>query len=111
MAPHLPWAGILTAKGTPPSTTLEPSFCFSQASARAACQVAADVAMRDSRGHVEKNVEHTAAVHMVALGCAHEQGIGRSCACGGGIQHTRNICHGVALNYGWKSPLKSRVKL
>ena len=23
---------------------------------------------------------------MVALGCAHEQGIGRSCACGGGIQ-------------------------
>ena len=50
-----------------------------------AYQVAADVATRDSRGHVERNVEHAAAVHMVALGCAHDQGIGRSCACGGGI--------------------------
>lgn len=47
MAPHLPWAGTLAAKGMPPSSKLEPSFCFSQASARAACQVAADVAMRD----------------------------------------------------------------
>ena len=63
------------------------------------------VATRDSRGHVERNVEHIAAVRMVALGCAHDQGMGRSCACGGGIQHTRNICHGVALNYGWKFPL------
>jgi hypothetical protein len=50
-------------------------------------------------------------VRMVALGCAHEQGIGRSCACGGGIQHTRNICHGVALNRFKIFPLKSRVKL
>ena len=86
MAPHLPWAGILTEKGMPPSEKSEPSFCFSQASARAAYQVAADVATRDSRGHVERNVEHIAAVHMVALGCAHDQGMGRSCACGGRIQ-------------------------
>jgi hypothetical protein len=43
------------------------------------------VATRDRGPHAEKNVEHTAAVHMVALGCAHDQGIGRSCACGGRI--------------------------
>ena len=72
MAPHLPWAGTLTAKVMPPSSSLEPRFCFSQASARAAYQVAADVATRDRGPHVEKNVEHTAAVRMVALGCAHD---------------------------------------
>ena len=87
MAPHLPWAGTLTEKGMPPSAKFEPSFCFSQASNRAACQVAADVAMRDSRGHVERNVEHIAAVRMVALGCAHDQGMGRGSACGGHIEH------------------------
>ena len=86
MAPHLPWAGILASFGMPPSSKLEPSFCFSQASNRAACQVAADVAMRDSRGHVERNVEHIAAVRMVALGCAHDQGMGRGSACGGHIE-------------------------
>ena len=86
MAPHLPWAGILTAKGMRPSAKLEPSFCFSYASARAACQVAADVATRDRWPHAERNVEPAAAVHMVALGFAHDQGMGRSCACGGRIQ-------------------------
>ena len=59
------------------------------------------VATRDSRGHVERNVEHTAAVHMVALGCAHNQGIGRSCACGGRIQR---LDHRLALNYAGNSP-------
>ena len=41
MAPHLPWAGILTEKGLPPSEKFEPRFCFSKASARAAYQIAA----------------------------------------------------------------------
>ena len=41
MAPHLPWAGILAYFGMRPSSKFEPRFCFSQASARAACQVAA----------------------------------------------------------------------
>jgi hypothetical protein len=102
MAPHLPWAGTLTEKGLPPSAKLEPSFCFSYASARAACQVAADVATRDRWPHAERNVEPAAAVHMVALGCAHDQGMGRSCACGGRMQ---GLDHGDALNYGWKFPL------
>ena len=101
MAPHLLMSGILASIGLPPSSKLEPSFCFSQASNRAACQVAADVAMRDSRGHVERNVEHIAAVHMLALGCAHNQGIGRSCACGGRIQR---LDHRLALNYAGNSP-------
>ena len=47
MAPHLLMSGILASKGLASSAKLEPRFCFSQASARAACQVAADVAMRD----------------------------------------------------------------
>ena len=102
MAPHLPWAGTLTEKGMRPSSKLEPSFCFSYASARAACQVAADVATRDRWPHAERNVEPAAAVHMVALGCAHDQGMGRSCACGGRMQ---GLDHGDALNYGWKFPL------
>ena len=85
MAPHLLMSGILASIGLPPSSKLEPSFCFSYASDRAACQVAADVATRDRGPHAEKNVEPAAAVHMVALGCAHEQGMGRSCACGGRI--------------------------
>ena len=91
MAPYLPWAGTLTEKGLPPSAKLEPSFCFSYASARAACQVAADVATRDRWPHEERNVEPVAAVRMVALGCAHDQGMGRGSACGGRIQLTRNI--------------------
>ena len=107
MAPHLPWAGTLTEKGMRPSSKLEPSFCFSYASARAAYQVAADVATRDRGPHAEKNVEPAAAVHMVALGCAHDQGMGRGSACGGRILSPR---HGAALNYGWKFPLKSRVE-
>ena len=41
MAPHLLMSGILAEKGMPPSEKFEPRFCFSQASARAACQVAA----------------------------------------------------------------------
>jgi hypothetical protein len=41
MAPHLLMSGTLTEKGMRPSAKLEPSFCFSYASARAACQVAA----------------------------------------------------------------------
>ncbi len=86
MAPHLPWAGILAYLGMRPSSKFEPVCCLSHASARAACRVAADVATRDRWRHAKRNVEHTAAVHMVALGCAHEQGIGRTCACGGGIQ-------------------------
>ena len=86
MAPHLLMSGILTEKGLPPSAKLEPSFCFSKASDRAACQVAADVATRDRWRHAKRNVEHTAAVHMVALGCAHDQGMGRGSACGGRIQ-------------------------
>ena len=91
MAPHLLMSGILTEKGLPPSAKLEPSFCFSYASARAACQVAADVATRDRWPHVERNVEPVAAVRMVALGCAHDQGMGRSCACGGRIQRLDQI--------------------
>ena len=43
MHPHLLMSGILASKGMPPSSKFEPSFCFSQASARAAYQVAADV--------------------------------------------------------------------
>ena len=85
MAPHLPWAGILAYYGMPPSSSLEPSFCFSQASDQAAYQVAAAVATRDRGPHAERYVEPAAAVHMVALGCAHDQGMGRSCACGGRI--------------------------
>ena len=65
-------------------------------------QVAADVATRDRGPHAERNVEPAAAVHMVALGCAHDQGMGRSCACGGRMQ---GLDHAGALNYGWKFPL------
>ena len=43
------------------------------------------VATRDRWRHAERNVEHAAAVHMVALGCAHDQGMGRGSACGGRI--------------------------
>ena len=107
MAPHLPWAGILAYYGLPPSSSFEPSVCFSKASDRAARQVAADVATRDRWRHDKRNVEHIAAVHMVALGCAHDQGMGRSCACGGRMQ---GLDHRAALNYGWKFPLKARVE-
>ena len=86
MAPHLLMSGILAEKGLPPSEKFKPRFCFSKASDRAAYQVAAACGDEGYRGpHVERNVEHTAAVHMVALGCAHDQGMGRSCACGGRI--------------------------
>ena len=87
MAPHLTRAGILTEKGLPPSEKFEPSFCFSKASNRAACQVAADVATRDRWRHAKRNVEPVAAVRMVALGCAHDQGMGSGSACGGHIEH------------------------
>ena len=102
MAPHLLMSGILASrKGCPPPLSSNQASCFSQASARAAYQVAADVATRDSRGHVERNVEPVAAVRMVALGCAHDQGIGRSCACGGRIQR---LDLRLALNYAGNSP-------
>ena len=78
MAPHLLMSGILAEKGMPPSEKFEPSFCSSKASGRAAYQVAAAVATRDRWPHAERYVEPAAAVHMVALGCAHDQGIGRS---------------------------------
>lgn len=111
MAPHLLMAGILTANNFRPSAKLEPRFCFSHASNRACLPSRGGCAVGPQEVGRLDEVEQVAAVRMVALGCAHEQGIGRSCACGGGIQHTRNICHGVALNRFKIFPLKSRVKL
>ena len=101
MAPHLPWAGTLTEKGLAPSEKLEPSFCFSKASDRAAYQVAADVATRDRGAHVEKNVEPVAAVHMVALGCAHTTKAWGAAAPAAAASHASTMPrHRLALNYG-----------
>ena len=100
VAPHLPMAFTDSSDRLSTSSDLERRLWFLQALARAHTdQVAADVATRGRWRHAHAQIEHAAAVRMVARRCARERTLGRRSACGGGMQR---LCH------PWL--LKSRVE-